>query len=453
MKRLKKSRSATTSPKVEEKKEKKVRGSSSSKKAKDGAGGASKVKVMFEVAIKGVDQLTPDFNGRQFFVSWQRGRKSSNKGKTKTETVQFNFIQWEQKITITSTLLYNATTDEFEPKNLDLEVIELGGPKKNKKEKLGKVTLNLAEHARVSRPSSGATDGDGDALKAWGTVESLQFPILKKESTRASKNAAPAKLEWDKMHSPVLLLTTRSRWLKFDGKLLVVKGKGSPGPNSKDRESVQVGGVEYDLHTDMDGASDNEDETTLGGSDSEFNSDDSEMGHSDEMDDSEASDKEDDEENEADLARGSPAKNGPSRKQSGGSDKGKERRNSSSSAIATRGAGTSGSRVGISTDDGTALSLIQMVANTYKKHRSDANRQCYWLGFSCSMLHLFCQVAQEEKIPAEVLKSLPDIQQDGIELDTNKAFNAEALRGLPGSVRAVRLLEVITQDMYSTLIT
>lgn len=53
-------------------------------KKKEDKKGNTEVKVAYELTIKGIDQLKPETNGRKAFVSWKRGRKSANKGKTKS---------------------------------------------------------------------------------------------------------------------------------------------------------------------------------------------------------------------------------------------------------------------------------------------------------------------------------------------------------------------------------
>lgn len=62
-----------------EKPKKKTRAS----KKKEDKKGNTEVKVAYELTIKGIDQLKPETNGRKAYVSWKRGRKSANKGKTK----------------------------------------------------------------------------------------------------------------------------------------------------------------------------------------------------------------------------------------------------------------------------------------------------------------------------------------------------------------------------------
>lgn len=121
--------------------------------------------------VSGVDKLARDDNGNKMCVHWKRGKKSANHGKTKEvqyphfqshlvnifygvlfillfpfwaiycflffilmaindsswqAVIQYNFVQWDEKITIKSTLLQTpSTTGEFDPKTIDFHVIQV----------------------------------------------------------------------------------------------------------------------------------------------------------------------------------------------------------------------------------------------------------------------------------------------------------------------------------------
>lgn len=83
--------------KDDQKEDKKKRSDNKDKdKDKKGGGGGggkkSKAKVAFEVVVKGLDQLKPDDNGKKIQVTWRRGRKSSNRGKTKPVNTQNPYL-------------------------------------------------------------------------------------------------------------------------------------------------------------------------------------------------------------------------------------------------------------------------------------------------------------------------------------------------------------------------
>lgn len=72
-----------------DKDKKKVRESKKKESPRGKEAKKAKVKIAYELVVKGIDQLKPDDNGKKIQVTWKRGRKSANKGKTKPVTNSF----------------------------------------------------------------------------------------------------------------------------------------------------------------------------------------------------------------------------------------------------------------------------------------------------------------------------------------------------------------------------
>lgn len=97
--------------------------------------------------------------------------------------------------------------------------------------------------------------------------------------------------------------------------------------------------------------------------------------------------------------------------------------------------------------------IIMALSNNYKKDKEKAKRLCYWLGFGCTLLEIFKSISiNDTSIDSAVTSKLPDLERHGIDLE-KPVTPTDALRSLPGPVRAVRLLEMITRDIYNHLLT
>ncbi|KAL6066397.1 hypothetical protein QOT17_009585 [Balamuthia mandrillaris] len=266
--------------------------SSSSKPKKEGGGDANNnnkslpVTLRYEIVLKGLDRLRRDCNGANFWVAWKRGKKGSNKGKTKSVVAQYNSVEWDQVIAMKSTLLKYPEENRFEPKFIDLTVYKQESGKGGKKEAWASVSFDLAKYARppASSPSSSSEPSP------WSPAENVEFPLLeaskddtsKKKKRSSNKKESEGETATPAVAKPVggnMLLTIKSRWLKYDGKLLVVKQQQQAATTSS-HATVDIGGVAYQLHTDAE-ISDGEDDTTLGDeteTQSDFDTDDDEDG-------------------------------------------------------------------------------------------------------------------------------------------------------------------------------
>jgi hypothetical protein len=94
-------------------------------------------KFVFDVNI--ISLVQSPASGRMVFVKWQRGSKRS--GSTKRVIISGNTATFNENLEVKATLYKDAKKGKFDPKALDLLVIE---PKEKKESKLGVCSVDLA---------------------------------------------------------------------------------------------------------------------------------------------------------------------------------------------------------------------------------------------------------------------------------------------------------------------
>jgi len=425
------------------------------KKKRDNKEKKVKVSVLYEVTIKGIDKLARDDNGNKMYVQWKRGKKSANHGKTKEAVVQYNFVQWDEKLSIKSTLLQAPSTGEFEPKTIDFHIVQLAGPKFKKKDEVGMITMNLSDYAQPTAPTQEPEPSGGP--KAWNVIQSVQFPLEGYKRKGSEKNMVMG-LE----SVPQFEVVIKSRWLKYNGKFLVQA--------KKDRESgkptVKIGDEEFDLQTDREGSDDDGDTTLGGGSD-----EDSDAG-------SEFEDDRDDDFSDT-TGSGKSGKNNfdSSQKSSSGSRGGPQeeiqklkqqlRQVNETAQIRLENIaaqrreieelraqldGSKPTSPKVSGGDEQINSLIKTIGLYYKKDKESSERTCHWFGFTATLTTLFTGMALSEgDVPASLQDRLPDLQGAGIDLDKAEP-SADVMRGVSPTARTALVLEVMLREIYLGLL-
>lgn len=433
-----------------------------------------KVSVLYEVTIKGIDKLARDDNGNKMYIQYKRGKKSSNHGKTKEAVIQYNFVQWDEKINIKSTLLQTPSTGKFDPKTIDFHVIQLAAPKFSKKNEVAVMTMNLADYAQPSASSPSAEPSAGP--KAWNVIQSVQFPVQSDSRKGSDKNASMG-LE----SIPQFEIMVKSRWLKYNGKLLI--------QTNKDKESgkptVRVGDEEFDLQTDKEGSDDDDGDTTLGG------------GSDDESEVESEFEDDDFSENErkgsgiagfkasTDSKSGKTSSRGSDASSSSSADKSDSKRikalqeevqklkqqlrqvNETSqirleNISAQRreiedlreqvdGGKPASPKLG-GASDSQVNDLIKTVGLYFKKDKDDSERTCHWLGFTATLTTLFTGMARsDEGVPSSLQSKLPDLQGVGIDLE-KQAPSADVLRSVSPPARTAFILEMMLREIYIGLL-
>jgi len=93
-------------------------------------GRKTEVKVKFEITIKGINNLPPDFNGKLAYVEWRRGDKKENCGETQKITIKDKSAIFEETISFESTLLQHVKSKSFNEKLIEFELKESSQKKK-----------------------------------------------------------------------------------------------------------------------------------------------------------------------------------------------------------------------------------------------------------------------------------------------------------------------------------
>lgn len=173
--------------------------------------GKDKYKVNFELQIKKVTNLK-DHNGSSIYIAWRRGSKKTS-GDTKRVIVDKNEASWEQqeKISFDSKLFMDPKSQKFDEKKLSLTLKE--DNKKKGKVELAKVSIDLSNFAN----SNGS--------------EGITIPFVK---------GAPSR-------GPCLLVTIKTRPLKYNDKTLVKVSSSSHPPERDSRLVKTIAGEDYYL--------------------------------------------------------------------------------------------------------------------------------------------------------------------------------------------------------------
>jgi len=93
-------------------------------------GRKTEVKVKFEITIKGINNLPPDFNGKFAYIEWKRGDKKENCGETQKVTIKDKSAIFEELISFESTLLQHVKSKTFNEKIIEFELKETSQKKK-----------------------------------------------------------------------------------------------------------------------------------------------------------------------------------------------------------------------------------------------------------------------------------------------------------------------------------
>ena len=123
-------------------------------------------------------------NGKQVFVSWRRGSKKKNSGRTKKALCENGAAEWndlgEEPIKVTSTMTRDIKTHKFEEKMIGLslkKLIQGGESNKTQSSSVAHIMLNLSDYA----------NNDTNLTKF--------FPLQLKSRSRISKTSTQPKLE------------------------------------------------------------------------------------------------------------------------------------------------------------------------------------------------------------------------------------------------------------------
>ena len=173
----------------------------------------NRLKIQYTISFLSVDNLKLD-NGTELYISWTRGSKKQNTGKSNTTIFKQKTANWDSSelpIKINCTLIKNQKTNQYSSKKISFTVHSIKGRKTSV---LAKTAANLADFTEAN------------------INKEVSFNLKNK----SSKNAGALKVK------------VETKWLSVGGKKLIETSGGAS--NVDPSRTMEINGVNYLLQTE-----------------------------------------------------------------------------------------------------------------------------------------------------------------------------------------------------------